>query len=219
MPKVTENEERELKRELQKLNITFLNKIRENAEVIDRKLTKEKVYQLTEFIEKEESMRAEKLIEIKNNLGKEREQVQKLEMMVAEKHKSEVLREMLEENMTNLDEISLHESDAEDIIATKYQQLYQYEQQLQQQIDKYNKPDLLPKLQHQKTGLSFCGLLKAKTLNKMRKAKKVIRNARTTNYDEIEETDEEDEVDVSLSKTSSFSSNTISSTSSEGTKP
>ena len=103
---------------------------------MSKKLEKNKVNMVSEFIAKQETKRinalqddlVEKHKEITEHvLGKNLE----LKKIMVEKHRTEVMREMLQtDTLINFENISLHSSDASNIITSTDKKLSELEQRL-----------------------------------------------------------------------------------------
>lgn len=120
--------------------------------MFNKKLEKNKVNMVTEFIAKQETKRINSLQDdfveqhkdLKEHvLGKNME----LKNIMLEKHRTEVMREMLQEDtFINFDDISLHSSDGSNIITSTDKKLSELEQQIGKTLSRSSQA--LSKLSH-----------------------------------------------------------------------
>ena len=112
----------------------MLLKVKANVSVINRKLAKHKIKQVTEFIDKDEKEILEKILDEETQGGEEiPPEFEKQKMMVIEKHMMDSNRAMLfTHERCNLDNISLHESDNSDMIENKKRRLKETSNLLEQ---------------------------------------------------------------------------------------
>lgn len=139
MQDAAEEKDRKIK-ELEMAHRDLLKKINENVSVFNKKLEKNKVNMVTEFVSKQETKRIHALQDdfveqhkdiTEHVLGKNLE----LKKIMVEKHRTVVMREMLQtDTMINFDEISLHESDGTNIISSTDKKLSELEQRIEKTI-------------------------------------------------------------------------------------
>ena len=106
---------------------------------MNRKLEKNKVNMVTDFVEKQETQR---ILTLHEDFEQENKEIQdvlpgKARNIMFAKHKTDIMREMLQiKNVINIDEISLHSSDGSDIISSTEKKLSELEEKMNIQLSK-----------------------------------------------------------------------------------
>lgn len=100
-------------------------------EHLKKKLSKHKVSQVMEFVESQETQRLNSLIGEGGEHRSSDQSYGSIKSMMMAKHKTEIMREMLTtSNLVDIAEISIHSSDASDIISDKDKKLGALEEQI-----------------------------------------------------------------------------------------
>ena len=115
-------------------------KIKLNMQEVNRKLEKNKVNMVTDFVERTETSRISTL---QKDFLEEHKDISEAFLDKANqrkylaKHKTDIMREMLHTKYeVNIDEISLHSSDGSDIISSTEKKLSELERDLQNQLSR-----------------------------------------------------------------------------------